>query len=680
MGILENETIFIFVLLLYIFAAILSVVFSSKPRVTNYVMNGICSLSGLIGVFFSLGVIFSDEGKLNIKLFETSTPYFSGTVSIDKLSAFFIGMLSLLVICVSIYSLSYLKIYYGKRNIGVFGLLYSTFILSMILVFTASNTIFFFVNWEIMAVISYFLVIFEKEKNDNQKAGSLYIIMTHIATALIMIAFLIIFSYTKSFNVITDTNMIPKNIKDILFILFLIGFGTKAGIVPVHIWMPKAYSAAPGNITALLSGIMSKTAIYGIIRFVLGLLGVQNISWGVIILFLGMITAVVGVSFAYIEKNMTRQLAFSSIENIGIAFIGIGICFIANARNNIELSALAMLAVLIHVFNHAIFKGSLFMGAGSILYSTGTTNMEELGGLTKKMPVTSVLMLISVIAASALVPFNGFIGEWMLLQSIFKSILSGLINLNILFIVTVASLALAAALAAASFVKLFGITFLGKSRSNKALNVKEVPAQMQIGMGILTFFCIFFGVFPIAIFRVLDKVVYEILGLSLLEKLNGGIFVLNFPLTSYVNSISIAGVIVAVLLIIGLIILTLFIVGGKYVERKYGTWDCGFKELSTRMQYSSVGFSKSLSIVFKFLLRPSRELKSSGGTQYHPEKMEYFMENEPIFERFIYNPIEKWLNRISKIARFKLQTGSIHSYLTYIFITVLIMMLYNRLI
>ena len=675
----EQSILFLISILLYIIAAISSLILMKRHKLCNFVSHIICIIAALSGAVASIIKIIIGNTQTNINLFHSAIPLIMIDIKIDKLSAFFVLCLSVLVLCVSIYSIGYISHYYGKRNVGFFNFLYSTFILSMFLVMTSGNAIFFFIAWEAMALISYFLVIFESEHEENQRAGKLYIIMTHIGTAFLLIGFMIMFSYTKSFDMFGSSAAIPIFAKDIMFIMFLIGFGTKAGVIPVHIWLPYAHPAAPSNVSALMSGIMIKTAIYGLLRFVFTYLGIQNTWWGIAIVVIGLLSTVLGVAFAFVEKNIKRLLAYSSIENIGIIFIGLGIGFIAYVQGNFTISALAITASLFHTFNHTLFKGSLFLGAGSVHYSTNTKNMEELGGLIKLMPVTALFFLGAALSVSAVVPFNGFISEWLTFQSLFANILSGQAGLNILSILSVVILAIAGALAAASFIKLFGISFLGRPRSNHALHAKEVPGVMNIGMGILVALCLFVGLFPMVILKVIDNVIFDVMGKSIISQLKGGFLIAVYPLNISGNVIS---PIVILAVIIGVILSALLIIriiGGKYIERKYGTWDCGFEALNARMQYSATGFSKPIRIVFKILFRPSRIIKVQGDLTYHPESIEYKVDFEFIFEKYFYTPVLKIVKKLSRRVKFSVQTGSTHAYLIYIFLAILALMLYNRL-
>ncbi len=665
-------------IILFISAAAAALVFSHWQKLSNTASNILCMAASVSGIFASVRHLLSGGERLAIMSVDTTVPVISFNLTFDRLSAFFILGLCILVFCVSIYSIGYVSHFYGKRNVGLFQFLFSTFILSMFFVLTSSNAVFFYIAWEVMALLSYYLVVFESEHTEKQKAGMIYIIMTHIGAAFLMIAFMMMYAYTKSFELSGDSSAIPQPARNIMFILFLIGFGVKAGVIPLHIWLPYAHPAAPGNVSALMSGIMIKTAVYGLLRFVLVYLGVDNTWWGMTLLILGMVSAVLGVAYAFVEVNIKKLLAYSSIENIGIIFIGLGIAFIAFAKGSQTIGALALCAALFHTLNHTLFKGGLFLGAGSIQHSTHTLEMEQLGGLIKKMPVTAVFMLGGSLAISSVVPFNGFASEWLTLQSIFGTIGKGQAVLNIAAIVAVAALAIAGALAAASFVKLFGISFLGLGRTEHAAHAREVSPVMYTGMGLLIVPCLILGVFPSLFLKLTDGLVTELAGKSIACHLEGLFMLADYPAAATGNSISPLQIIAALTALLILTFIVLRLVGGKYLERKYGTWDCGFEALNSRMQYTATGFSKPVQIVFRILFRPSRELKIGGNYQYHPESMEYTTSTEPIFEKYVYAPVVKMITDLSRRMKFAVQTGSVHRYLIYIFVAVLALMLYNR--
>lgn len=664
----------------YLAAAIAAVIFYGRPHLCTLLSQSGCIIASVLGAASALSMLLTGREKLIISQLETSIPFISIDLTLDALSAFFILILSILVCCVSIYSFGYIKHYHGKRNVSAFHILYIGFILSMIFVFSAGNAVFFFISWEIMTVISYFLVVFESEQDGNEKAGLIYIVMTHIGAAFLMIAFMIMFVFTRSFDIFGSSDAIPDFAKNLMFIFFLIGFGVKAGVVPVHIWLPYAHPAAPSNVSALMSGIMIKTAIYGLIRFVLCYLNIQDTWWGILILCIGILSAVLGVAYALMEHDIKRLLAFHSVENIGIILIGLGISFVAFAQNNGFLGSLALAASLLHTFNHTLFKGGLFLGAGSIQYAAHTRDIEKLGGLIKKMPVTAVLVLCFSLAISAIVPFNGFASEWLTYQSLFTVIVPGQTGINIISILSIAALAMSGALAAACFVKLFGISFLGKARSEYALSANEVPASMNVGMGILAAFCLTIGIFPMFFLKLIDKVVFNISGIIVTGELQGGLLMAWYPVSVSGNSITPSAIFIASAIILICAAAVIRLIGGKASNRKYGTWDCGFGELTPRMQYTATGFTKPLRIVLRMLYRPGRALKTEeGDSSYFPVSQKYSVWTEPVFEKYVYGPVLTNVKKFSLRVKLSVQTGSTHAYLVYIFITVLALMLYNRL-
>lgn len=667
------------VIILLAAAALCSLACGKSHKLANVLPNVICAAAAACGVVGATAVLLPGAETTPILSLGTSVPLLSLEMSVDKLSAFFVLTLSVLTLAVSLYSLGYLRHYYGRRNVGLFNFLYAAFILSMLVVITADNTLFFFLAWEMMSVVSYFLVAFEHEKQETVKASTLYVIMTHVAAALMLVSFMVVYSCTGSFAMDADTSVIPPAVQSLIFVLLLIGFGTKAGIVPLHIWLPRAHPAAASNVSALMSGVMIKTAVYGLIRFGIGLLDSCPAWWGIAIIIIGIISALGGIFYALMESNIKRLLAYSSIENIGIIMMGLGLAFYAYARENQVLFALALLACLLHTFNHALFKGGLFMGAGAVQYATGSKNLDDLGGLMKKMPVTGFFMLCFSLAVSAIVPFNGFIGEWLTYQAFFANIANGSVGGNILCILGVAGLAMTGALAAVCFVKLLGVGFLGKPRTEAAENASEVPTPMLLGMTLLATLCLALGLLPKTVINLLDGVVTDLAGVSLLSQMQGNWFITYCTLNFNINAISPIALVAACVIIAGLAWLFIRIIGGKYRQVTYNTWDCGYRALNPRMQYSAAGFTKPLRIVFRFLYRPKRRLiAEEGDSEYFPQSLEYRVETEHIFEKYIYVPLLSKLQQFSTRVKDAIQNGSTHRYLLYILLTVIVLLVYNR--
>lgn len=405
-----NTYLFFGLIIAYLVGAVLAVIFNKHDRLCSYASFLSASVASLSGVIFSISVLLGDTFIFSRG---GSSPIIYGFF-VDRLSAFFILVISITSFAVSIYSMGYVKEYFGKKNIGYLGFLYNLFILSMIFVVSSNNAIMFLVVWELMSILSYLLVVFEHEKPETRKAGFIYILMTHIGTGFIIISFLILAGSSGSFSFETFRSAaLPSYLKDIVFLSALVGFGTKAGIVPLHIWLPYAHPAAPSNVSALMSGVMIKTAIYMLIRVIFDFLGASSAWWGILLLFLASASAILGVMYALVEHDLKRLLAFHSVENIGIILIGVGVSMVFMSTGHPDLAAFGLIAGLYHTMNHAIFKSLLFMGAGSLIYSTHTRNIEELGGLMKRMPWTGMFFLIGSISISALPPFNGFVSEWL---------------------------------------------------------------------------------------------------------------------------------------------------------------------------------------------------------------------------------------------------------------------------
>ncbi len=669
--------------ILYLLGAISSIFTYFFPKASNKLSNSFAMISsGLLSIIMIYKLLFFKDIPLNFN-FNTNIPFLTLTFNIDNLAAFFILVISIVSLVVSLFSYTYMSHYFYIHNISVFGCFYNLFILSMVLLVASSNLILFLVFWELMSLISYFLVIFENEKEEVQKAGKIYIIMTYTGTVFITAAFVLIAYFTKSFELSgVVSSAIPGRYANIIYVFLLIGFGTKAGIIPMHIWLPYAHPVAPGNVSALMSGVMIKMSIYGLFRIVFDVLPGNALWWGVLTLAVGAVSAVIGIAYSAASTvNIKRLLAYSSIENMGIIFCGFGIALIARATDNPFLLSLALTATLLHTFNHAIFKSLLFMGAGAIQYSADTKNMEKLGGLIKKMPVASVFIFAGCLAISAVPPFNGFTSEYMIFQSIINSIVlfapSGHFSLVILFMVVAAALALTGALVAYSYVKFFGISFLGLPRSTEAENVMEPGKPMLAALGISAGLSLATGIFVKYVIGLIDNVGNELINLKLLSTDWSFTGVAHYPVRSGGLNIS-AGLLAVVILIFAGIVLLLVMAMRKRTEvQKYNTWDCGFTELNPKMQYTSTGFSKSIRIIFRALFKPNRDLViTEGYGPYYMKKGIYNVTTEKIFEKYFYTPFIAAIVNFSRKIRFKIQTGSIHTYLIYFLGTLILMLLY----
>lgn len=670
-------------ILLLFCGSIFSLILYSNPvlsnRISNLLSTAACSILSITSFY---KILFLKDINLDLG-FESNIPFFALNFKLDNLAAFFVLVISLTGVIVSIYSFDYMSHYFYRRNIAILGLLYNLFILSMILLVLSNNLLLFLVFWELMSLISYFLVIFDHDKEETQKAGRIYIIMTHIGTAFIIAAFSLIAYYGGSFNISEITsNAIPSKAASLIFVFLLIGFGTKAGLIPMHIWLPEAHPVAPSNISALMSGVMIKMAVYGILRIVFDILQQNSLWWGVITLIIGFISAILGIAYAVVSTvNIKRLLAYSSIENMGIIFSAIGLALIAKSNNNLFLLSLSFTVVLLHTLNHSVFKSLLFMGAGAIHSATHTKNIEKLGGLIKKMPYCALFIFIGCLAISAVPPFNGFLSEYMIFQTLINGIIYftalGKLWMVIILIIAAATLALTGALVAYCFVKLFGIAFLGLPRTASAENAAKPGKSIAAALGGSAVLCMILGISPKYVIGFIDNVSMEFIGKGLLSTDWSLKSFINYPASGSSLSISVISLTLLVLILALAVAGIVILIRKKTAITRYGTWDCGFESLTPKMQYTGTGFAKPVRIILRGIFRPSRELVISEGAEpYFIKKGHYKVATEKIFEKYFYAPIVKSVINFSRKMRFSIQTGSIHTYLMYFFIAIIMMLLY----
>ena len=595
----------------------------------------------------------------------------------DPLSLFFLAVIFIVSLPSLIYSFNYLQGEYPAVKIMLAQVLLFAFVLSMALVVSVNNCLIFLIFWELMSLVSYFLVVFDTKNVKSIQAGLIYIVMTHIGTAFIIAAFMILHNHAHSFDFFAIKNacqLMPSQTKNIVFLLFLIGFGTKAGIVPLHIWLPYAHPQAPSHISSIMSGVMIKTAIYGIIRFVMFILGVNSSWWGTLVLILAIISCLVGVIYALMEHDIKRLLAYHSVENIGIILLGVGLSMFFISLNLSYLAVFSLIAGLYHLINHAIFKGLLFLCAGSVYKATGTRDIEKLGGLIKKMPQTAAYFLIGAMAISALPPLNGFVSEWLTLQAFFLGA-SNVIGGNKLFLgLCAAMLALTSGLAAACFVKAFGITFLARPRSHYAESAKEVALSMRIGMLILAILIIIFGLAAALVIKLLAKVSGSALGIDISS--------MSFSLNNFTLSPQIAKstylstpVLALWLIVFGIIGFVIYRIFGRGKSVIYKTWDCGYYKLDSRNEYTATAFSKPFRVAFSFFLLPYRKTQKIRESFYHIKSFNYETHTTKVFKKYIYDPVLVMVFKTAKSMR-RIQPGSIHLYLGYIFITLLLLIIF----
>ncbi len=632
------------------------------------------AMIGTLAMLAFSGVILYTGNTLRLFLFQIH-PLFQIELLIDRLAAFFILTISIVGFAAAIYSLSYIEHYEYKTRKNVLTSLMCIFILSMALVIASANMASLLFFWEIMALSSFILVCLDYDKKETRKAALFYFAMTQLSTVFLIAAFAIIYNITGSLEITQMQSLQAGSqvlqispvfiafspvLSTVLFLCIFLGFGIKAGIIPFHKWLPYAHPAAPSNISALMSGLMIKVAIYGLIRFIMFVLPIASLWWGVLILIAGTLSAILGVIYALKEHDIKTLLAYHSIENIGIILMGFGLYIIFSLNNLPQLAMLSLASSLFHTLNHALFKSILFMAAGSVVNATGTKNIEELGGLIKKMPTTAVLFLIGAVSISGMPPFNGFVSELMLFQAFFNVYLLGSYSLQMLLVVCVAILALTSALAAACFVKAFGIIFLALPRSKKAEDAKEAPKSMLLGPGILAELCILLGVFSYQIFQVITAM-----------------FGVEFPIPNLLA--------VVILLILTYMLALFFVNAGKKAKvRENETWGCGYRfpskgSYAIPTEYTASGFSEPIVNIFRKIYLPKRHLERNYYDQTQSVFKDGFVEINLIkfFEKYLYMPVVLSVDFISKkISR--LQNAGLDAYVSYLFVACLSIIILMR--
>jgi hydrogenase-4 component B len=615
----------------------------------------------------------------SIRLLPVFVPNLQFSLRLDPLGAFFGLIVSLLAVALSIYSLGYAREYEGRKNVGVLGAFFNLLLLATTLVFLADNVFFFLVAWEAMALAAYCLVSFEHERDEARHAGVLYFVMSHIGTGCLMLGFFLLAQAAGGYDFAgfhAVGGQMAEGPRNAAFLAFLVGFGIKAGVVPVHIWLPAAHPVAPSNVSALMSGVMIKTGIYGLARVLFDFMGTPPNWWGVTVLAIGTVSAVLGVLYALMEHDLKRLLAYHSIENIGIILMGFGAALMFLHTGHATLAALALLAGLYHTINHAVFKALLFLGAGAVLHATGTRNMEEMGGLIRRMPKTALFFLVGAVAISALPPLNGFVSEWLTYQSLLRGFGTTPSLIRLMFPLAGAMLALTGALAAACFVKAFGITFLAQPRSEAAARAHEASPTMLIGQGILALACVLLGLFPLQFIALLDTVTAQLVGVPLRAQLSlaDGLVLSSGAAGS--GTVSTLGLTLTGLALLAVPVLLSLVFARRAAQRTGPTWDCGLQGLTPRMEYTATGFSKPIRMIFKALFRPQREVQREYDfSPYFAKNLRFESHVEEIFQTRIYRPLHWAVLRTARRMR-ALQAGSLQAYLIYIFATLLALLFF----
>ena len=420
------------------------------------------------------------------------TPQLNLSLRVDPLAAFFILVISVPAAAVACYGFGYLNASHGTEkpaSRAATDALLGAFLASMSLVVLADSVIGFLIAWELMSLVSFFLVVGDGHRADARRSGYVYVVMTHIGTGFLVLAFLVLARHAGSFDFAAfraAAGSLPSWEQHVVLLLAVLGFGAKMGLIPLHVWLPRAHPAAPSHISALMSGVMVKIAVYGLIRVCWEFTPKAPLWWGILLVGLGLISAVLGILYALMERDLKRVLAYSTVEHLGIITVGLGVAALASNRGHATVAALALTATLVHLLNHSVFKGLLFLGAGAVQTGSGTRDLERLGGLVRRMPWTTASFLIGSLAIAALPPLNGFVGEWLIFQSLLSlGATTGTALMAVVVAVAAGGLALTAALSLACFVRAFGVGFLAQPRSDASHNAQEVGNSMRAGMALL---------------------------------------------------------------------------------------------------------------------------------------------------------------------------------------------------
>ena len=615
-----------------------------KRIVRTLSLSAIIVASILLG---SLSLILLYSGEPVFFTLYQPLPAISLTFAIDRLASFFLFIIAVVSACVAIYFTEYVEHLTGSTRRNLVCGCTNLFILAMALVVASGNTLTFFLFWELMAASSFLLVTYEYTHDETRKAGIFYFVMTQLSSLFVLLGIIVlsVVSGSFAFSPLPDAS---APLVTVAFLALFIGFSIKAGVIPFHKWLPYAHPASPSPVSALMSGVMLKCSVYGLLRFLLDVFTL-DLWWGVLILAAGTASALLGIIYALKEHDVKGMLAYSSIENIGIIFTGIGLAVIFTASHLPLLATLSLLGALFHSANHAMFKSLLFLTAGSVVSATHTRNIEQMGGLAHRMPVTSALFFVGAVSIAALPPLNGFASELMIFTAFFTSVAVVDPLFKVLLFICLALFALTSALSAACFVKAFGSIFLALPRSPGSAAAREVPRAMLIGPGILAAACIFLGVFALQIFAFVG-------------------FAVPMPDMLLVS-----------LLLLGMIVLTygvLYFTASRTV-RVSETWGCGTHSQQALAEYSGHGFSEPLDVIFSAIYRT----RITNIRTFFDQKNCIFKEGTgeirllKVFEEYLYRPVALLSMRVANhVSRF--QNGCLDTYLLYVFVTVIALIVF----
>jgi hydrogenase-4 component B len=564
-----------------------------------YAVSAVACVAGLLFALASLAA--NSVPVLSLPL---GIPWLGVHFRIDALSAAFLAVINLGGAAACVFAIGYGRHEQSPERVLPF---VPAFLAAMNLVIIADDAFTFLLSWECMSLLSWALVVSHDRAAENLRAGLIYVVMAAFGTLALLVCFALLAGGGDLSFAAMRSHGAPAGLAAVLLILALLGAGSKAGLFPLHAWLPLAHPAAPSHVSALMSGVMTKVAVYGFIRIVFDLMGTVDSTMAITVIVFGMITAVLGVLYAILQNDLKRLLAYSTVENIGIIFVALGMAMAFRSAGQVSAAALAATAALFHVFNHSLFKSLLFFGSGAIQNATGERDMDRLGGLIRGMPQTALAFLIGAAAISALPPLNGFASEWMIFQAAFQSAALPQWGMRLAIPSAAAVLALSAALAAACFVKAFGVTFLGRPRTAAAVNARETDGMSRFAMLGLAAGCVLAGVVP-GLFTNLLAPASRLLTTANMPF--RAVSELASPLAPIAGSHNTYGGLIIAACIFGatLIVAGLVRLFANSATRRSDTWDCGHPEANLRAQYSSGSFAQPIRRVYATLVFQAREI------------------------------------------------------------------------
>jgi hydrogenase-4 component B len=597
-------------------------------------------------------------------------------LSLDPLGALMVATTAVVGLAVSCYTVGYGAHSTPSRTATA---TLPAFLASLFVVPAAASVATFMVAWELMALTSLLLVLSEhRHRAETRDAAQWYAVMTHVGAAAILLGLVLLASHAggQTFAAITaHRGQVSTTMRSAVFVLTLVGFASKAGAVPLHVWLPRAHPEAPGPVSALMSAAMVNLGVYGIIRVGEDLLGGGVLWWWLTVAAIGIVSAFFGALHAAASTDLKRLLAYSTVDNIGLVLIGVGAAGALGVGGQPLPAALAMLAALFHMVNHALFKGCLFLGAGAVQHAAGTRDLDRLGGLARRLPATAALFGVGALAISALPGLNGFASEWLLLQSLLHGFAGHSAATEVALLAGVAVLAITGGLTAAAFVKALGVGFLGQPRTPGAASAAEVAPSMLAGMGLLAAGCVTLGVVPGVVLPVLSRATAASLAVTAPRPLRGG---LGLDLASLRGAIEpvlvVAGLAAAMMAAWGVLRLSARRADAGRARRAEA-WGCGRELQTARMEMTATSFAEPLQRVFVDVLRPDQDLEVThvAESRFFPQAVTYQHRVDDATERFLYRPLIAAVSAWGRLAR-RVPNGSVHRYLAFGFAALVIIL------